>query len=383
MRHQKRILCVHQGAELYGSDRSFLQCVSAIRKGWPAAHIRVVLAADGPLRPLLEEQADEVVIRSLGVLRLANPLQTLAKTTIAAPYFVGRAAADIRRCDLAYINTTVISDYMIAARGFAGKCVIHAREIPKPKAMPIIDRLVRWSGAGVVFNSKATAKAFSLAPTQKASVIYNGVAAVADPKRADLPDRYDRERPLRIALLGRVNDWKGQDLLIEALGRLDLDERRKVAVRIVGSAYLDRPEPIQALENLIAEHNLETVVTLEPFQDDTAEIFEWSDICAVPSRLPEPFGRVAIEAMANARPVLASAHGGPVEIVGDGASGWLFAPNDATALASAIREALSDPLIVAAKGKAALRRFEENFSEQILRNRLQETIREWVLPAEK
>ena len=120
MSENLRILCVHQGAELYGSDRIFLQSVEAIRKAWPEAHIKVILAADGPLNALLKETADEVLVRPVGVLRLANPFVTLLKMTVGLPYFAGKAALDIAAADVAYINTTVIADFQIAARFFPG-----------------------------------------------------------------------------------------------------------------------------------------------------------------------------------------------------------------------------------------------------------------------
>lgn len=379
MSENPRILCVHQGGELYGSDRSFLQCVTAIREGWPGAHIKVVLAVDGPLRAHLAKVADEVVTRSLSVLRLANPLATLGKSTIASPYYIGRAAADIRAADLAYINTTVISDYMIAARFFAEKCVIHAREIPKPKAMPVIGRLLRWSNAGVIFNSQATARAFALPQGQRQAVIYNGVEAASLPRPPAPGGAFGAERPLRIAMLGRVNDWKGQDLLVEALALLDDADRARVSARIVGSAYLDRPEPIDDLREKISSARLDDVVTLEPFKDDPGEVYRWADICTVPSRLPEPFGRVAIEAMAEARPVIASAHGGPLEIVENGQSGWLFKPNDADDFARTIRACLADPARIEQGGRQALARFKGMFSEEILSQRLRATLAAWGL----
>src|SRR3546814_13214748 len=60
-----RILCVHQSAELYGSDRSFLLCVRNFRACYPQAFIKVVLPARGPLSDLLTEIADEVAIERI------------------------------------------------------------------------------------------------------------------------------------------------------------------------------------------------------------------------------------------------------------------------------------------------------------------------------
>ena len=55
---------------------------------------------------------------------------------------------------------------------------------------------------------------------------------------------------------------------------------------------------------------------------------------------PESFGRAAVEPQAMGRPVIASNHGGTVETVSDGTSGWLVAPGDAPAWASAMTRAI-------------------------------------------
>ena len=378
MAARKRILCVHQGGELYGSDRSFLQAVQAMRTGWPDAQIKVVLAADGPLRVPLQEVSDLVKVRDLCVLRLANPVSTGLKSSIAAPYYLARATADIAHADLTYINTTVIADYMLAARSASSKTVIHAREIPKLKALPIIRGLVRASGSHVIFNSQATKHSFSLNPTQKTEVIHNGVDAIAGAIPVEPPKVFSVSRPLRVAMLGRVSDWKGQDLLIEAVAQLPRELRDIVSVRIVGSTFRDARGPIDKLEEQIRAAGLSKIILLEPFLDDPAEVYRWADLCVVPSKLPEPFGRVAIEAMAYGRPAIVAAHGGLVEIVEDGESGWHFEPNNSPMLAVALEEALTRPRELARRAAAALLRFENNFSANMMTQKLTSTLKNWI-----
>jgi glycosyltransferase involved in cell wall biosynthesis len=375
---RKRILCIHQGGELYGSDRSFLQAVQAMRAGWPNAEIKVVLAVDGPLRGPLKEVSDIVRVRDLCVLRLANPISTSLKSSIAAPYYLARAMSGIAQADLAYINTTVIADYMLAARSAPSKTVIHAREIPKPKAMPVVRGLVRFSSARVIFNSEATERAFALPSTQSHQVIHNGVDAVAGARPVELPETFSVGRPLRVAMLGRISDWKGQDLLIEAVGQLPGNLREIISVRIVGSTFRDARGPIEKLEAQIEAANLGKVIVLEPFQDDPGDIYRWADLCVVPSRLPEPFGRVAIEAMAYGRPTIVAAHGGLIEIVEPGESGWFFEPNDSATLAVALEEALTAPSELARRASAALLRFESKFSANTMTRKLTEALTKWI-----
>lgn len=372
------ILCVHQGAELYGSDRSFLQAVGAIRKGWPNARINVLLAADGPLRSMLLNFADAVVVRNLCVLRLARPVITGIKSTVAAPYYLTRSAIDTAYTDLVYINTTVIADFMLAARIAPQKTVIHAREIPKPRALPIVRSLLRASKAHVIFNSRATCEAMQLPKWQPQAVIHNGVEPIHSAHEPDLPDAFTPARPLRIALLGRLNNWKGQDLLIEAIARLPRESQARLRARIVGSAFDNVGGPVEELQHAIVTNELLNVVTLEPFRDEPGEVYSWADLCVVPSRLPEPFGRVAIEAMAYARPVIAAAHGGLVEIVEDGRSGWLVTPNDPDALAGALLEAINNPTLVARCSAGALKQFSERFSAAGMNRHLQDVLGQWI-----
>ena len=69
----------------------------------------------------------------------------------------------------------------------------------------------------------------------------------------------------------------------------------------------------------------------------TAPLYRRADIVVVPSKLPEPLGRVAIEAMSFGRPVIASEIGGLPQVVKDQVTGWLIPPGDAAVLAEAIR----------------------------------------------
>jgi glycosyltransferase involved in cell wall biosynthesis len=65
-----------------------------------------------------------------------------------------------------------------------------------------------------------------------------------------------------------------------------------------------------------------------------------ADVVAMPSITPEPFGRVALEAQAMGRPVVAFDHGGATESIRHGETGWLAVPGDADSLAVALQAAL-------------------------------------------
>jgi glycosyltransferase involved in cell wall biosynthesis len=79
-------------------------------------------------------------------------------------------------------------------------------------------------------------------------------------------------------------------------------------------------------------------------------------IAVVPSRWPEPFGLVALEAMAAGRPVVASAVGGLPDLVIDGTTGILVAPGDSAVLREGIQQLLVDPARRTAMGHAGRER---------------------------
>ena len=354
-----RIACIHQGYELYGSDRSFAESVAALRQAYPSAEIEVVLPRDGPIRGLLEANTSRIVIEPLWVLRRRDLPRLVATAPVALPLAVLRAARRLRRCDLVYINTSVIVDHVLAARFFPGKAVQHIHEIPEGATRTLLRRLVLWGRARLIFNSRATREAFEPPPGLPSDVIYNGVAGPAD----WAPTDYDGKRSLRVLMLGRINRIKGQEVLLAALAALPPETRDRIETRIVGSAF-EAPRLEMALREAVTSAGLQSHVGVEPFLDDPTPLYRWADVVAVPSRRPESLGRVAIEAMAFGRPPLASAIGGLREVVADGVTGRLLPPGDAEALARTLAGIVSNPDVLAPMARAGRERFAALFSDE-------------------
>ena len=280
------ITCVHQGYELYGSDRSFAATVAGIRDAFPSAEIDVVLPRHGPIVPLLEGAASRIIIEPLWVLRRRDLKRLATIGLLELPAAVLRAWSRLRRSDIVYVNTSVVADYMIAARFCTGRSVIHIHEIPDGLTLRLLRTLVRWSRADIIFNSCATRDAFALPAGSAARVIYNGVAGPPEP----LPQSFDGSRPLRLLMLGRFSRIKGQEVLIEALGLLP--QRLRPEVRIVGGAFEDQSRA-RSLADLIAARGLADTVSLMPFTPDPGPLYRWADVVAVPlapARIARPRG---------------------------------------------------------------------------------------------
>ncbi|HET6497441.1 MAG TPA: glycosyltransferase family 4 protein, partial [Coriobacteriia bacterium] len=102
-----------------------------------------------------------------------------------------------------------------------------------------------------------------------------------------------------------------------------------------------------------------------------APVLNASDVVVVPS-LSEGFSLVAAEAMALAKPVVATRVGGLADVVVDGETGLLVPPADPEALAAAVARLLRDPALTARLGEAGSRRVEECFTvERMVREHLE------------
>ncbi|MGU3537903.1 glycosyltransferase [Methylobacterium sp. A54F] len=305
---------------------------------------------------MLEPFVSRIVIEPVWVLRRKN-LARLATVGLAAlPLAVARAMWRIGDSDLVYVNTTVVADYLLAARFVPGRTVVHVHEIPQGPTLQVLRGLIRWSRANVIFNSRATQKAFGRSPEAATRVVYNGIAGPAEANGTT----YDGSRPLRLLMLGRISRIKGQDVLVEAIRRLPLALRDRLEVKIVGSAYEDEARE-RALADQVAAAGLSRQVSLSPFVDDPSALYRWADVVTVPSQLPESLGRVAIEALSYGVPALVSRIGGLTEVVEDERSGWVVQPGDTDALTVTLARIIRDPESWASYPAAARSRYETVF----------------------
>jgi glycosyltransferase involved in cell wall biosynthesis len=170
-----------------------------------------------------------------------------------------------------------------------------------------------------------------------------------DPRRFD-PAIVSGERIVKLArawripddapvvlLPGRLTRWKGQEVLIEALGRM----ARRDAVAVLAGDDQGRHGYRAGLEALAERLGLGARVRIVGDCPDMPAALMLADVAVSASIEPEAFGRVVVEAQAMGRPVVATAHGGALETVSPGETGLLVPPGDAAALATALDQALS------------------------------------------
>lgn len=164
-----------------------------------------------------------------------------------------------------------------------------------------------------------------------------------------------------ILLPGRLTRWKGQLVAIEALSYLP--ENYKLV--LLGDAQ-GREAYTAELETKAAALSVTNRVKLPGHSRDVPAALMAADIVVSASTDPEAFGRVAAEAQAMGKPVIATAHGGALETVLDGETGYLVPPGDAKAMAAAIERAAQNTNFDAI---SARKRIAAQFSTQSLQRK--------------
>ncbi len=164
-----------------------------------------------------------------------------------------------------------------------------------------------------------------------------------------------------VMLPGRLTRWKGHHILIEAIAKLN---RKDIFCVLIGSDQ-GRTEYRQELEATIKEKNLEGQIRIIDHCDDMPAAYMLSTVVVSASTDPEGFGRIPIEAQAMGRPIVATDHGGAQETVIPNETGWLVPPNDSSAMANAIQEALSlNPDQRAVLATQAMAHIAKNFTRE-------------------
>ncbi len=203
-----------------------------------------------------------------------------------------------------------------------------------------------------------------------------------------------------VLYVGRFDPRKGIETLVRAVGQSQFRSSNKLQLIIGGGSRPGHSDGIERdrIESIVAELGMGDFTTFPGClsQDILPYYYAAANVCVVPSHY-EPFGLVAIEAMASGTPVVASNVGGLQFTVIPEETGLLATPQDATAFSAAIDQILSNPQLGDQWGQGGRRRVENKFSwdgvasqldrlyTQIVQATLEKTLQETPekLPQEK
>lgn len=149
-----------------------------------------------------------------------------------------------------------------------------------------------------------------------------------------------------IGIVGQLTPRKGQLELVRAFAQV-LTQISRATLLIVGAPLFNRDEEYAALLKKTAQElGMAERVRFTGARSDVAAMMQALDLLVINSSA-EPFGLVAVEAMACGTPILAAASGGIPEIIEHGRNGWLIPPGNEPALAGAVVHLISQPALTA------------------------------------
>jgi glycosyltransferase involved in cell wall biosynthesis len=337
------VLVAHPSADLYGSDRVLLETIEGLCRA--GARVLVTLPAPGPLVSELERR---------GAAVLLSPTPVLRKTMLSAPGMLRLLATSVHgmlrsvgvirgaRPDVILANTITVPLWTAVGRvtGVPVVTHVHEAEANAPRALRAALALPLLFSRAVLTNSQFSANTLAAALPRlrgRATVLYNGIPGPADP----VMPRDQLQGGLRILYLGRLSHRKGVDVAIDALLQL---RREGVQARlsIVGAVFPGYEEYEAGLREQVAVNGAEDHVTFNGFQKVIWPFLAESDVVVVPSRLDEPFGNTAVEAVLASRPVVVSNTSGLREAAAGYRSAQFVEPGDASQLAAALARVSAD-----------------------------------------
>ena len=144
------------------------------------------------------------------------------------------------------------------------------------------------------------------------------------------------EQNFLVLLPGRLTNWKGQKIFIEAANFLKMQDKLSNIFFIILGDSQGRSSYETELHNLISKYKLVDKVRIIKPMNNMPLAYSFVNLVVSASIEPEAFGRISIEAQAMQKPILASSIGGSIETIIQGETGWLFKASSVEDLAENI-----------------------------------------------
>ena len=344
-----------------GTQRHLLEVLRLIDR---ARFVPLVIAAKsgGPLGAAVRASDVELVDLNLGRTMVSRDFLRCVRETVAT--------LRARRVGIVqYFEWRAGMIALMAARRAGGCRIVAARRsVPKERgAQRLLAELVVRAADRIIVNAEL------LRPSgragQRTDVIASGVDTdVFRPTDSDAEAKVRlglaADRPV-IGTVGRLEPRKGTATLVAAVAALRAEGRHDATLVVVGDGPL-RAELAAGAERL----GIRSHVRLLGDRADVSAVLAALDVFVLPSRT-EGMSNALLEAMAMARPVVATAVGGTPEVIADGESGLLVAADDPTAMAAAIGRLLDAPVLAARIGAAARQTVEARYGARSMVRRLE------------
>ena len=375
MAKTKNVLFLLSSSELYGSGRIVLQVLRLYqREGFNPI---VVVTGPGQLVPILEAEGFAVYIQNLGILRRkyvspAGLLNRLSKNLKAYRFLT--SLHHKYEFELVYSNTLAVIVGAYWAKRHKISHIWHIHEIllnPKSLVKLLATSLDSTTPQAIAVSQAVADQWQPLLKKTKVQVIHNGIPY--DEFLEDFPSAKKElglpEDQVIVGMIGRINPWKGQLYFLEIAEKIAAKDPKTHFV-FVGDPFPGYEPILEELRKRVKDKKLETRVTYLGFRDDIPRVMNALDIFVLPSTSPDPFPTVILEAMASAKPVVATYPGGSAEMVVDGKTGFLIPGGNVDLAAEILEKLISSPELRVEFGKAGRARVLTEYSLEAFEDKI-------------
>jgi glycosyltransferase involved in cell wall biosynthesis len=351
-----------------GSDRALLDLVSHLPRD--RFEPVMILKRNDPLIPSYTDHNIEVFETEFVPPRRALEPMKLAKFFLSYGPTILRLVRLLRRIqpDVVHVNTLFNVHAPVAARCAGYPLVWHIRELlPNSRIYGVLVWMARHLATRAAVISTAVSEAVAPIGDRRRLVLDGIDIDPYEPTRCvERGEAFREERNIApgqpvVTVVGRLEPWKGQHVFVEAIPKIRQDFP-DAQFLIVGGPAKNKPHYTLELKARCAELGIADAVIFTGILPDIPAVLAASTVLVLPTVTPEPFGLTVPEAMAAARPVVATRAGGPLDSVDHGKTGLLVNPDDPEALAEGILQILSDQEAAIAMGKQGLSRVREKFT---------------------
>ncbi len=205
------------------------------------------------------------------------------------------------------------------------------------------------AGSNFIFSHIKDNYSNYLNPKKKFLVIFRGINTdyfnpkkIKDTDKILLKKKWKIDESKKIILLpGRLTEWKGQEMFIEAISNLKKFSPMLDFVAIILGSDQGRKIYRKKLVRLVEQHRLNKEIIFVDHLELMPIAYEISDIVVSSSVEPEAFGRVSVEAQSMGKPIIASDIGGSNETIINEKTGFLFESGNSKNLGEKLSEILN------------------------------------------
>lgn len=370
-----KVLFITHYTSLYGANRSLLEMMSWLQKGYNVKPI-VLVPGSGDLNDVLSSRGIPCLeVKWYPWSRDENQShfspKPLAKRVLNK-YLFGKAEQKVAETadsiDLIHTNSSVTQIGGFLSEKFGLPHIWHLREFGEEDYGIVHDGGLDQAGSYftnhadlLIANSKAVRKKYSnYIPEEMIEVVYNGVSYQEHFVERDFSKL--GEESVGFLLVGLLNEAKGQLEAIKAANQLK--EKLGIENFELNLAGSGSDSYKAKLKKFVVEKDLQDFVNFLGYKSDIAEVRKSNDVALVCSE-QEAFGRVTVEAMLAQMPVIGTNSGGTPEIVDDKETGFLYSSGSPMELANHMKSIIENRDLIREYGEEGHKKAKKQFTAEI------------------